>query len=274
MDDVFQSDTLYRELLLSPLRRCADYKPKFGAGARINVDDEAELDLAGFQRLYSSDPLYSWIGLDSPLMYAAHKAAGGMTSVYRQLGIGCERLARSVIGDALGLDRPHMAWTYQTADEKGKIKTLTLDAKIELSQITNDEARDRVEDWLHRAAKFVNRPRPEELIGVIFEIRQGYKSADSKRQNADLAFATRASLDKFLPSVMIVSTQISVPVIGRYRAASMLVLTGSLSNNDTASTFGFFDTVVGYSLTKFFERNTQKLRLEVGKILDKLLKPT
>jgi hypothetical protein len=34
--------------------------------------------------MYGADPFCSWVGLDSPLMYAAHKAAGGMTSVYRQ----------------------------------------------------------------------------------------------------------------------------------------------------------------------------------------------
>jgi len=31
--------------------------------------------------MYRSDPFYNWVGLDNPLMYAAHKAAGGMTSI-------------------------------------------------------------------------------------------------------------------------------------------------------------------------------------------------
>lgn len=34
-------------------------------------------------------------------MYAAHKAAGGMTSVYRQIGIGCERLFRKLVSAEL-----------------------------------------------------------------------------------------------------------------------------------------------------------------------------
>jgi hypothetical protein len=75
-------DERYLTLLLTPLRACANYRPKFGRKGKLGLSREE------FQRLYSSDPFYHWIGLDSPLMYAAHKAAGGMTSVYRQLGIG------------------------------------------------------------------------------------------------------------------------------------------------------------------------------------------
>jgi hypothetical protein len=45
-------------------------------------------------------------------MYAAHKAAGGMTSVYRQLGIGCERLFRGVIQDSLSLTAEQANWEY------------------------------------------------------------------------------------------------------------------------------------------------------------------
>jgi hypothetical protein len=40
--------------------------------------------------MYGADPFYHWVGLDSQLMYAAHKVAGGMTSIYRHLGIGCQ----------------------------------------------------------------------------------------------------------------------------------------------------------------------------------------
>jgi len=58
-----------------------------------------------------ADPLYHWMGLDSPLMFAAHKAAGGMTSVYRQLGIGCERIFRQVLQDELELTDAQVAWS-------------------------------------------------------------------------------------------------------------------------------------------------------------------
>ena len=76
-------DERYLILLTKPLEVCAKYRSKFGQGGTgVSVDE--------FQSLYGGDPFYSWMGLDSPLMYAAHKAAGGMTSVYRQLGIGAQ----------------------------------------------------------------------------------------------------------------------------------------------------------------------------------------
>lgn len=72
-----EHDKRYVQLLLKPLKKCADYAPAFGRSTVSvkSVDD--------FKRMYASDPLYHWVGLDSPLMYAAHKAAGGMTSIYR-----------------------------------------------------------------------------------------------------------------------------------------------------------------------------------------------
>ena len=78
-----QDNRNYIDLFVSPLYECLNYKPKFG-----NATKTDGYDLTGFLKLYSEDPFYSWIGLDSPYMFAAHKAAGCMTSVYRQIGIG------------------------------------------------------------------------------------------------------------------------------------------------------------------------------------------
>lgn len=91
------NDARYLELLLEPIRVCARYQPKFGKGSK-----GGGFTLEQFQRLYQSDPFYNWLGLDNPLMYAAHKAAGGMTSIYRQIGIGSEKLFRTVLQDSLG----------------------------------------------------------------------------------------------------------------------------------------------------------------------------
>jgi hypothetical protein len=74
----------YLNLLLDPLDVCANYKPKLG------TDEQEGVSLERFKAMYGDDPFYHWIGLDSELMYAAHKAAGGMTSIYRQLGAGCD----------------------------------------------------------------------------------------------------------------------------------------------------------------------------------------
>jgi hypothetical protein len=87
------SDERYVELLLTPIRECAKYRPAFGkakAKSKGESSDEEEgkgleegVTVEQFRGLYGADLLYHWVGLDSDLMYAAHKAAGGMTSIYR-----------------------------------------------------------------------------------------------------------------------------------------------------------------------------------------------
>jgi len=54
-----QNDLKYIELVLTPIRVCAHYKPKFGQGAKGDG-----LTLAQFQTLYESDPFYKlvWAG--------------------------------------------------------------------------------------------------------------------------------------------------------------------------------------------------------------------
>jgi hypothetical protein len=100
-----ESDARYFEIVAQPIRICAHYRPKFGQGAK-----GGGLSLSQFQSLYQSDPFYSWFGLDNPLMYAAHKAAGGMTSVYRQIGIGCEKLFRTILKDSFDLGDEDVTW--------------------------------------------------------------------------------------------------------------------------------------------------------------------
>ncbi|MBL8133994.1 MAG: hypothetical protein JNL42_19185, partial [Anaerolineae bacterium] len=63
-------------------------------------------------------------------MYAAHKAAGGMTSIYRQIGIGCEALLRRILQDTLGLTASDARWSYTVPMMNGRARTLTLDGRI------------------------------------------------------------------------------------------------------------------------------------------------
>ena len=117
-------DQQYLAHIVNAIRVCADYRPKLGHGTKEGYS------LAEFQKIYSGDPFYSWIGLDNPLMYAAHKAAGGMTSIYRQIGIGCENLFRRVLQDSLTLSDDDVKWSYIIKKRRGKTRTLYLDARI------------------------------------------------------------------------------------------------------------------------------------------------
>src|SRR3990172_4458186 len=97
-------DDRYFEMIRKSLAVCGSYKPKFGKGSK------AGLTLDEFRAVDQADPFYMWFGLDSPLIYAAHKAAGGMTSLYRQIGMACERLFRQILQDALGLTSDDARW--------------------------------------------------------------------------------------------------------------------------------------------------------------------
>mgnify|MGYP000737026729 CR=1 FL=1 len=265
-------DAKYLQLVLDPIRICAKYKPKFGQGT-LGGDG---LTLARFQTLYRTDQFYNWFGLDNPLMYAAHKAAGGMTSVYRQIGIGCEKLFRTVLKDSFELSDTDVSWSYDIPVGTGKARRLYLDARVPLDKIENKVKRDRFKSWMEAAADSIGVDKNifKNLTGTVFEVRQGYKSKDSKRQNADIANAATAYAKAYLPCAAILSTQIDGDVLFRYRAVKWTVLTGLTgANNPLASTYDFMNQVVGYDLAAFFERNRDALRKEIDSVLKALLAP-
>ncbi|MGW5055108.1 hypothetical protein [Actinokineospora sp. NPDC004072] len=103
-------------------------------------------------------------------------------------------------------------------------------------------------------------------------MRQGYKSADSKRQNGDLANAAQALGHGFLPVLAIMSTQINEVVHARYTTGNWSVLMGTVGRGDPLrSTFDFLDQIIGYDLAAFFERSTPALRAGTEDILRALL---
>jgi hypothetical protein len=254
------------EIFLIPLRKCSDYKPAFGQARSEGFS------LSDFYNLYSSDPFYAWLGLDDPMVYSAHKAAGGLTSVYRQLGVGSERLFRAIVSTHFNLSEKQMCWGYEYAKPNNSSGIHTLDTRILSSDLKNEDY-EKLNRWLEGARQFLdpNGKLISPLAGVVFEVRQGYKSADSKRQNADLRFGMHAYQENLLPALAILSSQVSEPVAQRYRKDGMLILTGTISQDPNISTFAFFKEVIGYDLAKFFERNSLTIQAEVKAIIRKLL---
>ena len=258
----------YLEIFLEPIRKCAYYTPKFGSSVR-----KQGLVLVDFKNLYGSDPFYSWIGLDSDLMYAAHKAAGGMTSVYRQIGIGCERLFREVLFDAAGYaDRASVTWSYSAKTRSGEPKKLSLDGRLGLEDIARQDVRERTRKWLEDYCKQLDIPAVPRR-GAVFEIRQGYKSKDSKRQNADIDNATVAWSHGYLPVFAVFSSQIDSDIVLRYRNNRCGILTGIRDSGPFSSLYDFMDEVIGYDLAGFFEANRRTIRKEIEDILETLLRP-
>jgi hypothetical protein len=262
------SDAEYLEIITGAIRVCADYRPRFGYGRK------AGFTLAEFQRLYQADPFYSWFGLDNPLMYAAHRAAGGMTSVYRQIGIGCQRVFNRILRDSLKLDEEAANWSYNVPGAGGsRERTLSLDARIPTAALPAGARGDAVRSWLAESAKRLELTKKAArcLQGAVFEVRQGYKSKDSKRQNADVANAANAYAHQYLPVLALLSTQIDSDVAERYRRARWLLLFGNTAGSAWDSTYVFARDVVGYDLAAFFKRNAPSLRTAVDDVLRSLL---
>lgn len=260
-------DDEYFELVAKALRVCAAYKPMFGKGRK------AGLTLEQFQQMYRADPFYNWVGLESPLMYAAHKAAGGMTSIYRQLGIGCQWLFHKLLQDHLGLSAEQASWQYQLPVPGKKPRTLSLDGRILFGDVPNTGAKTRVEEWVR--ATYDKVLLAEEvrgtIRGVVFEVRQGYKSKDSKRQNADISNASNAYANLYVPVLLLLSTQIDGDVASRYIQARWLLLTGTTVGPPTVSTYAFCRDVLRFDLAGFFERNSSRFRKELERVLSTLL---
>ncbi len=204
-------------------------------------------------------------------MYAAHKAAGGMTSVYRQIGKGCENLFRQIIIDqAQYKDSRYALWSYIAKTKNDKNKTLSLDARLELNEIRNVGVKAKVIQWIADYSNSLSVPTPSK--GVVFEVRQGYKSKDSKRQNADIHNIAVAWANGYLPVFAIFSSQIDTDLVLRYRNSRGGIIIGVTSGSSQISLFVFSKEVLGYDLGDFFYRNSEVIKSEVYSTLEVLLR--
>lgn len=267
MNNFEGTDEELRRIFLEPLKECLDYKPHFGNSQKTNG-----YNLTEFLKLYGNDPFYSWIGLNSPYMYAAHKASGCMTSIYRQIGIGCERLFRQIIFDSTEYtDYESTKWSYIAQTKAGKDKTLSLDARLELSDINNKRVQANVRKWIIEYCKRIGIDG-KNLNGAVFEVRQGYKSKDSKRQNGDIDNATVAYAYHYLPIFTIFSSQIDNDIVLRYTNNRCGIIIGAINNNPYTSLFAFCEQVLEFDLAAFFQRNSKLISEEVNTVLETLFK--
>jgi hypothetical protein len=265
VDQQRATDKEYLEIILNRIRVCREYRPTFGQGHKISLQE--------FRQLYSSDTFYSWFGLNDPLVYAAHRAAGGITSIYRQIGVGCEELFRRILQDHLGLSETQAKWSYEVAAPSGRKRRLSLDGRAQLSDIVPESRHKAVGEWLAEASAYLQvAPEVASILkGAVFEVRQGYKSKDSKRQNADMANAATAYSQGYLPVLIVLSTQIDSDIAERYEHAKWLLLQGHLAGSFVRSTYAFVSEVIGYDLVGFFQRNSPALKDTITEILQALL---
>lgn len=262
------ADQPYFDLICSALRVCLNYKPAFGHGKGDGIT------LERFRQIYRDDEFYSWFGLDSPLVYAAHKAAGGMTSVYRQIGLGCQLLFQTILQDSLGLSSDDATWSYKLKAKGAKGRTLALDGRIPLDRIADSGTRQRCVDWLTNATASVGLKSRggRTLDGCVFEVRQGYKSNDAKRQNADVSNAANAFAHGYLPVMVLLSVQIPANLAERYARAHWPILRGTVGGTPIDSTYAFCRDVLSYDLAAFFRRNSAAIKAETQAVFEGLLR--
>ena len=166
----------YLDILLGRIRTCEQYDPKFGQGG-------GGLSYGEFQTLYRVDRFYSWLGMNSPAVCAARRSFGGLASLCRQIGSGCEELFRSILQDTLGLAAADVRRSFKAPGMDGVTRTLRLDARVDLGGIRDDGAKTRFREWMGGASASIGAGSgvAGALKGAVFEVRQGYKSKDSKR---------------------------------------------------------------------------------------------
>lgn len=260
-------DGRYLKIILDRLETCKAYRPKFGTGHAVTIEE--------FKQMYGEDPFYSWFGLDNVAMYAAHKAAGGITSVYRQIGLGSEEVFRQMLKDQLGMSNEQVEWSYEITTSAGRKRRLSLDGRIAYEHVSNPESLRKIKTWIKDVTSRLEvAPKvAQALDGVVFEVRQGYKSKDSKRQNADIANITGSYARGYLPVFTLLSGQIDNDIAVRYRNSKCPVLIGVISDSPFHSTYAFCKQVIGYDLAGFFKRNSETLSSTIEKIIGKLLAP-
>lgn len=253
----------YLRLLVNAIEVCLNYQPKLGAQTPVSLER--------FLEQYSADAFYHWVGLDTPQVYRAHRAGGGITSLYRQLGIGCQRLFQQLLIDHFGLSKDQIKWSYTTLRDTGASAVIELDACVQIDAIQNVSARQRFLAWMREAARMLEDVNAERLLGAVFEVRQGYKSRDSKRQNADLQSAARAYAAGYMPVMLILSEQIDEIVAQRYSSSKWLILKGSRTGDAIHSAYTFCHSVIGFDLAGFLERNSSAIRTATQRVLEVLL---
>lgn len=259
-------DERYLHLMLKALSVCVEYVPKFGRG-------RTGMAPADFEHLYQADPFYRWIGLDIPAIYTAHRVAGGLTSLYRQIGIGCQWVFTQILQDHLGLSAEEASWKYAVPSNRVTTRYLSLDARVDLEHVRSRPRKAGLRNWTKAAAEKLLLPsKTARLVrGIVFEVRQGYKSKDSKRQNADIANAANAYANLYIPVLALFSLQIDEDVAQRYTKAQWLILRGTTSGTELDSLYAFCKHVIGYDLAGFFQKHSGYLRGEVETIMTRLL---
>ena len=232
--------------------------PKFGTNQGVSKED--------FLKIRGSDPLYSVVGLDTAELYAAHAGGSVLTSAYRQLGIGLERALRLIAEkgcdfiDVPDNDTNNIKWSFQSATGA----TRELDLLISVDMINQESKKKRLYE-IARLMKPKFKIQESDFKGIVFEIRQGYQSADSKRVKGDLEIVEKAEDEGLLAVVLIGSNSYNHSVISTYKNGGLPILVPSSGDNGKVENcpYCFFEDFMDYDLRSAMLRIAPKAKAKV-----------
>jgi len=198
---------------------------------------------------FQKDPLYSIFGLDSPEYVAAILGGGTITSIHRKIGDLYEQCVHTIIVHQLGLPAaPRFTAAIVSGDVEQK---RTIDVYIPFDAL-GAKIRVRLEEIATREVLSITATPKVQLIGMGFEVRHCYQSADSKRVQADEAMARYLMFSGVLPVMLVFCNQSNRQVMTRYRGTWML--------KEGMASYHFLEEITAFSFYEFLLAHKDQYR--------------
>lgn len=199
---------LLDEIIRGHLAKISEYEPSHGRSKRARVPRDK------LREIFSRDPLYSIFGLDSPEYISATLGGGTITSIHRKIGDLYEDCVREIIKSALGLGGEEVRYAAQIASGAEEIDR-SLDCYIPLERLPESQM-ERLRSLAETGFQSLV-PKPAvRVIGIGFEVRHCYQSADSKRAQADDAMAMHCGISGILLIMLVFCGQSNRQILKRY----------------------------------------------------------
>jgi hypothetical protein len=193
-----------------------------------------------FQQLIARDPAFGVLGLDDERYVIARVGGNLVTSLHRKLGDMYQALFGYLLKKSFDLNENELHFSVE----------------IKIGERTQI----RSTDGLIRKEKF-NQQIPDSWMqyeGIGFEIRSCYQIGDSKRIQADYDMALALKSYKILPVMLIFcNTSLRSPVAR---------LSKSWELYEGINSFDLVESITGFNLYSFLEKNSQTLKKEINNI--------
>ena len=88
----------------------------------------------------------------------------------------------------------------------------------------------------------------------------------------DIANASNAYANGYIPCLMVMSSQIDDDIVIRYRQAKWVILQGYPHLSRYESTYSFFRDVIGFDFASFMSENQEFFKAEIHGVLNQLMR--